>query len=339
MQLTRDWFRKQASGYTFGLGLLTFCIFVVLALVKPAQFLSLTNLRSMAFQFPEFALLALAVMITMLTGGIDLSVVSVGLLSAILGCITLQSLVLQASSDVWVLPSVFLCVLIILGTGVICGLANGILVSRVGISPILATLGTMQVFGGLAIVLTGGTTIYGFPDAFVFLGNGALVGLPFPFLLFLLVFGLVALVLNRTSLGMRIVLLGGNPCAARFAGIRSKRVLTQTYMMSGLLASVAGLVMVARTNSANADYGSSYLLLAILIAVLGGVNPAGGFGKVSGVVLAVLSLQFLSSGLNLLRFSSFSKEIVWGGLLLVVMVWYRVARRLAGPSPGAKVDH
>ena len=93
-----------------------------------------------------------------------------------------------------------------------------------------------------------------------------------------------------------------------------------TYGLSGLLSAAAGLIMVARTNSANADYGASYLLLAILIAILGGVRPSGGFGSISGLILAVLSLQFLSSGLNMLRFSSFAKDLVWGGLLLLIMI-------------------
>ncbi len=95
----------------------------------------------------------------------------------------------------------------------------------------------------------------------------------------------------------------------------------KTYMMTGFLAGVAGIVMLTRTNSAKADYGASYILQSVLIAVLGGVDPSGGFGTIAGIVIAILSLQFLSSGFNMLRFSNFAKEFTWGIFLLFVMVF------------------
>ena len=113
---------------------------------------------------------------------------------------------------------------------------------------------------------------------------------------------------------------GANPLAAHFAGVDVTRLLIRVYAVSGLFAAIAGLVVMSRANSAKADYGSSYLLLAVLIAVLGGVNPYGGYGRVIGVVLAVLSMQFLSSGLNMLGVSNFARELIWGALLLLVMV-------------------
>ena len=113
-------------------------------------------------------------------------------------------------------------------------------------------------------------------------------------------------------------------------------VLIETYMMSGLLAAAAGLVMYARTNSAEADYGVSYILQAILVAVLGGVDPNGGSGQLSGVLLAILSLQFLSSGFSMLRFSNFFKEFVWGGLLLLVMLLGQLEG--SGARPGTFED-
>ena len=113
---------------------------------------------------------------------------------------------------------------------------------------------------------------------------------------------------------------GANPLAAHFAGVDVTRLLIRVYAVSGAFAAIAGLVVMSRANSAKADYGSSYLLLAVLIAVLGGVNPYGGYGRVVGVVLAVLSMQFLSSGLNMLGVSNFARELIWGVLLLLVMV-------------------
>ena len=113
---------------------------------------------------------------------------------------------------------------------------------------------------------------------------------------------------------------GANPLAALFAAIDINKLLIRIYVISGVLSSVAGMVVMSRANSAKADYGSSYLLLAVLIAVLGGVNPYGGYGRVMGVVLAVLSMQFLSSGLNMLQVSNFARELIWGALLIFVMV-------------------
>ena len=126
---------------------------------------------------------------------------------------------------------------------------------------------------------------------------------------------------TRRASGCASISSAPNPVASRFAGIDNFRVTLGAYLISGLhrLAS-PGLVIAVRANSAKADYGSSYLLLSILIAVLGGTNPYGGFGKVSGLVLAVLSLQFLSSGLNMLQISNFAVEMTWGALLLLVMV-------------------
>jgi simple sugar transport system permease protein len=219
-----------------------------------------------------------------------------------------------------VAPAIVLGLTALLGVGAIGGLLNGFAIAAIGVPPILATLGTGLIFTGIAVVLSGGAAVLGFPDAISVLGNGALLGIPAPVLLFAALAAAVAFGLNWTGFGLRIYLLGTNPLAARFAGIDNFRMTLGAYLISGLLSALAGLVIAARANSAKADYGQSYLLLSILIAVLGGIDPYGGFGKVSGLVLAVLSLQFLSSGLNLLQVSNFAVDMTWGALLLLVMV-------------------
>jgi simple sugar transport system permease protein len=176
-------------------------------------------------------------------------------------------------------------------------------------------------------VITRGPAVAGFPDPFLALGNSTFAGIPAPLWLFSGAAVVVALLLGRTVHGVQAGLVGTSEKAARFAGIPVDRVLVRTYVVCGLLAGVAGLLMIARTNSAKADYGTSYLLQAVLVAVLGGVDPRGGFGRVRGVVLALLSLQFLSSGFSLLRFSQFTKEFAWGALLLIVMAAGACSRR------------
>lgn len=297
--------------------LITVGIFALMSVLRPEQFFTIRNIRSMAFQFPEFAILSLAMMLAMLTGGIDLSVVGVANASAILAAITMRRM---GAGEVDPVLTVIIGITLALVVGVSAGLANGLLISKIGIPPILATLGTSQVFTGIGFGITNGRAVLGLPTTYSVIGNGSWLGLPVPVVIFAVLAVIVAIILNRTPVGEKIYLLGTNPLAARFAGLGNDWIIMRTYMLCGFLASVAGLVMMSRANSAKADFGSSYLLLTVLIAVLGGVNPYGGTGKVAGVVLAVLSLQFLSSGFNILRISNFAKEFVWGALLLTVMV-------------------
>ncbi|CAM5586142.1 simple sugar transport system permease protein [Aquamicrobium terrae] len=312
--------RSLLSSQIGQLSALTLIIFVVMAVLDPSRFLTLGNFSSMAFQFPEFAILSLAMMLSMMTGGIDLSIVGVSNLAAIVAALILSALAGPQAAGLAAGGTIALAVAAALLVGAVCGLFNGIAIGIFGLPPILATLGSGLVFTGLAVAVTGGSAVLGFPAAFAFLGNGAVFGVPMPLVIFVAIAAIVWLVLERTALGLRIQMLGTNPLAARFAGIDDLAVTLRTYVLSGLFAACAGLVIMSRANSAKADYGSSYLLLSILICVLGGINPYGGFGRVAGLVLAVLSLQFLSSGLNMLQVSNFAKELIWGALLLLVMV-------------------
>lgn len=310
----------KLDGDLIRLLLLTVAIFVAMSLLKPDLFLTLRNFSSMSFQFPEYGILAIAIMLTMLTGGIDLSAVGIANLSAIFAALTLTGLIPQGTTGGNLVLAMSLAIFFSVITGIICGFINGLLIAKIGITPILATLGTMQLFTGIAIVVTKGTAIYGFPDQFSFIGNGSLWFLPMPLIIFAVIVFLFYIILNKSAFGFEVNLLGTNPTASHFSGINNTLTLIRTYVLSGLLASMAGIIMIARTNSAKADYGTSYTLQAILIAVLGGVNPNGGFGTIAGLVLAIFSLQFLSSGFNMLRFSNFSKEFIWGAVLLGVMV-------------------
>lgn len=290
-------------------------ILLTMSLLHPQRFLNQRNLTSMCFQFPELGIFALAILFSLVTGGIDLSVVSIANLSGILGALILTQA--NEAPNAWV--PMTLALVTIPMTGLLCGLLNGCLITGFGITPILATLGTMQLFTGLCLVITKGPAVHGFPEQFLWTGNGTVGPLPTPLIVFVIVSLGAAVLLNRTLFGLHVTLVGTNARAARFSGIPCKAVLIKTYMLTGFLAGTAGLLMIARTNSAKADYGSSYLLQAVLIAILGGVHPSGGSGSVVGVVLAVLGLQFLSSGFNMLRLNNFIKEFAWGAFLLAVM--------------------
>lgn len=318
--------RSWAGGHAALLRLLglTTVTLVMMSVLTRGQFLTAANFESMAFQFPELGLLSFAMMLAMLTGGIDLSIVSVANLSGVVGAMAMTHLLPADASAAVAVGVVLSGTLAALACGAICGAVNGVLVGRIGVSPILATLGTMQVFYGLAVVLTGGQAVVGLPDWLQQVGNSTVAGVPVPLWLFAVAAAVIGLLSNRTVFGLESRLVGSNPTASLFSGIAVPMVLVRTYLATALVASGTGVLMVAHANSAKADYGSSYLLQSILVVVLGGVHPSGGSGRVLGVAVAVLALQVLSSGFGMLHLSGFAKEFAWGGFLLLVMVanWY-----------------
>lgn len=318
--------------------------FTFFAVLNPRVFLSPINLQNLAVSAPEIGVLAIAMMLAMLTGGIDLSLVAIANLSAITMSMTFSAV---ASSDPALAEqSAPLLVGLGLLVGVAAGALNGVLVAFVGITPILATLGTMQVLNGIAILWTGGSVLFGSPAALTTVGLSTVAGVPVLFLVFLLVAAAIAVVVNRTPTGRKIQLQGANPVAARYSGISSRQVLMRTYLLTGLLGGVAGVLFLTRNPTASADYGQSYVLLVIVIAVLGGTNPTGGFATVLGVVMATLTLQIVASGFTAIRLSSYQYAIAQGVILIAVMVvdqmtWRPFQRRAspvgtgAPPPPGA----
>ena len=203
----------------------------------------------------------------------------------------------------------------------LCGFLNAALVAKLGLAPMLATLGTSNLFTGFGIVLSKGSAVTGFPASFQTIGGGSILGIPVPMILFVIAIAGMAFILNRTKYGFNLYMYGTNPTASFFSGVNNTRVVLTTYTLSGLVSSVAGILMVSRINTAKADYGSSYGLQALLIAVLGGINPSGGSGRSIGLLLSIVTLQIISSGFNLMHVNSFIKDLTWGALLLVVMVW------------------
>lgn len=299
-----------------------FAIFIVVAaalsILRPSVFLSAANFRSMAVQLPELGFLSIASALVLISGGIDLSITGTAVLSGIVAAIIMQ----MGDSSVSE-PSLLVVALACLAglcIGVLCGAVNALLVAKAGIAPMLATLGTMNLFTGIGIVLTKGSALSGFPDLFLNIGNGLVFGIPVPMLLFIAAIMLLSFFLNRTKLGFKLYIYGSNPVASFFSAVNNTQVVLTAYLVSGFISSVAGIIMVSRINTAKADFGSSYGLQALLVAVLGGIDPSGGKGKAVGIFLSIVTLQFVSSGFNILHVSSFLKDLVWGLLLVLVMV-------------------
>lgn len=295
-------------------------LLIFFAVVKPGPFFALRTWQSMAIQFPEFGLMSLGVMLTMFTAGIDLSAVSIANVTAISTALVLRAVL----TDEVTIASMGLAVTLALGiallVGSLFGAFNGFLVSILKIPPILATLGTMELFGGIAIILTEGKPVSGVPQAYGSVFAAKLGIVPMPLVIFAACATVVGLILALTGFGTKILLIGANPSAAHFSGLKITSLLMRTYMLSGIMAAMAGLVMLANYNSAKADYGASYTLLTVLIVVLGGVNPNGGKGRIAGVILAIVILQVLSSGLNMFpNISNFYRALIWGAVLLIVI--------------------
>jgi len=311
---------KRALSDNLILVLVLLGIIALMAGLNGVQFFSARNIRSMAFQMPELGILAMAMMITMLTAGINLSIIASANLTSIVIALLLSHFLGSQMSEAGSPGIVLLAIAAGLLVSLLIGMLNGFLVSTLEVSPILATLGTMILVKGVAIVLTKGYVISGFPPLIIYLGNGSLFGIPMPMIIFALCAVLLTIVLSQTCFGESIYMLGSNETASHYSGINNRKILMKTYLISGLLSGIAAIVMMSRFNSAKADYGESYLLMTVLAAVLGGTSAAGGFGKVSGLVVALLILQVVSNGLNLLRVNNFLTIAIWGFILILVMV-------------------
>ncbi|KAB7715650.1 ABC transporter permease [Plesiomonas shigelloides] len=285
-------------------------VIILMALSAGTTFFSLSNLQSMSSQMPLLGILALSMVVCMLTGGINLSIIATTNACALV----MASIITQHPDNTLILLVALAAGLI---TAIVIGLANGILIAYIGVSPILATLGMMTLINGLNVLISGGSVISSFPAALLILGNGSVLGIPMPLILFsIFATGLWAM-LEHTPLGRTIYLIGSNEKASRFSGINTQKSLMWVYVVSSILCWVAALIMMAKFNSAKAGYGESYLLVAILASVLGGINPDGGFGRIIGVCLALIVLQTLESGLNLLGVSSYLTMALWGGILIL----------------------
>ena len=299
------------------IALVTFIL--VMAGLNGAQFFKIQNIQSMAFQMPELGILSLAMMITMLTGGINLSIIASANLTSIIIALVLSRLLGSDMSTGGSVGSIFFAIGAGLFVSVLIGLLNGFLIAFIEVSPILATLGTMILAKGICIVITKGYVISGFPPFIRFIGNEKFLGIPVPMIIFIICAALMALILTRTRLGICIHMLGSNATACHFSGVDNRKILMKTYLISGLYTGIAAIIMMSRFNSAKAGYGESYLLMTVLASVLGGTSAAGGFGKVSGLVIALVILQVVSNGLNLMRVNNFLTIAIWGGILVLVM--------------------
>lgn len=303
--------RLQGIGSLIGLLL----IVVVLA-ISADNFLTVNNLLNVLRQVSINALIAFGMTFVILTGGIDLSVGSILALSS-----ALSAGMMAGGMDTW------LAVLIGLGAGAIMGAINGFIVAKGRLAPFIVTLATMTIFRGLTLVYTDGRPITGLNKDFALLGKGYFLQIPTPIIWMVVAFAVVYIVLKHTTFGRRVYAVGSNEEATWLSGISITRVKVLVYSISGLLASISGIVLTSRLNSAQPTAGTSYELDAIAAVVLGGTSLSGGKGWVVGTLIGAVIIGVLNNGLNLLNVSSFYQLVVKGLVILIAVLLDRSKKR------------
>lgn len=265
------------------------------------------NIASLTRDLMEKAIMALAMTLIIITGEIDLSVASVlGLSSVVLGATW------RAGVPLW------MGIILVLILGVIAGLINGLLVTRLGLPSLVVTLGTLGLYRGLAYVVLGDQAVSNFPDAFTSFGFGSVPGtlIPWPFVVFAILALVVGGVLHWSWIGRQIYAVGSNKEAARFAGIQVARLKLLLFMLSGLFSALAGIIFTARFSSARPDNALGFELDVVTIVLLGGVNIFGGRGTLFGMILSLFIIGAVRNALGLISISGDIQNIVVGVLLI-----------------------
>jgi simple sugar transport system permease protein len=299
------------------IGLLALLLFVCVIFGATANnFLSATTFTSIAFQLPELGLLTLAMLMPIISGGFNLAITFTANLSGLAMAAVLHGF---GGVDAGAF-AIVLGVIAALATGSAVGWLMGAIIARTGAHPILVSLSMMIFVRGLGEFLTRGGDISGTPNAVQAIGQGSVLGVPAPMIVFAAAVLLWHVVMSRTRLGFATRMIGSNLQATRYSGVPTRRSLTLIYTLSGLMCGLAGIVMLARFNSVRVGHGEAYVLITVLACFLGGVDPFGGFGRVLPVAIALVTLQVIASGLNLLGANQHLATALWGAFLLLIMV-------------------
>jgi rhamnose transport system permease protein len=291
----------------------------VLGSVLSPYFLTGFNFYALTSNIMEIAIMALPMTLIIIVGEIDLSVASVlGLASVVLG------LIWQTGHPLWLAIGVALLV------GVLAGALNGVLVTRLGLPSLVVTIGSLALFRGLAYVVLGDQAVSNFPAAFTNLGFGTIPGseIPWSGLIFAILALIFAVVLHFSSLGRQFYAMGNNKEAARFTGINVQRTKLILFIVSGLLAALAGIIFTARVSSARPDNALGFELDVVTVVLLGGINIFGGSGSLLGVVLAIFIVAAIQNILSLLNISGDIQSLAIGLLLILSVLGPNIARRI-----------
>jgi simple sugar transport system permease protein len=318
--------KEYFGATTISLFITMVLVFLLMYGLNGSKYIDRYSLTSMAYQLPIIGFLAVGMMFTMLTGGINLAIVSNANLNGLIIWLVLTWLTAgqatnMSEASLWQVALAIAAGLVI---SALIGALHGFLVAWLRIPALLVTLGTMTLIIGVNEAVTRGYTISGFPSSITSIGNGrfsffGLFDVPIPIVLFIASCIAAYYLLRRTRFGFCLYMMGANETAAKFSGVNILKVSILQYVISSLFASLTSLVMIGQLNSIKANYYESYVLVAVLACFLGGVSPDGGFGRLSGVIIATVILQLIASGLNLMRMDPFMITAMWGGIVIILI--------------------
>lgn len=298
---------QPALRWETGLAIAVVAIVIFGALTSP-QFLTSGNFFNLSVSSGEIAIMTLPMTLIIISGEIDLSVASMlGMSSALLGLLW---------SKHWPMLAIFVAVAVL---GVVAGLINGLLVTRVGLPSLAVTIGTLALYRGIALILLGANTVSNFPARYTNIGINPVphTNIPYSIAIFIVLAVIFGVVLHATPTGRSVYAMGASPEAALFAGIRVKRIKLMLYVVSGLICAMAGVLYTFRLSTAVQNNGLGLELSVVAIVLLGGVSIFGGKGSIVGVVLAVIVFAGLQNALLLTNFNQEATGIVTGALLLI----------------------
>lgn len=297
-------------------------VIAVFAVANP-NFLTVGNLSSILLSITVSAFLALAVTFSLVVDGFDVSIGS----TTSLATIAAASVMIEWRGETW------LAILVPILCGVAVGLVNGFLIVKLGLPDLLATLAMLFVISGVQRTLTGGKSITPSPDSgiitpsFGFIGKGDVLGIPFPVILLVVVAVLSWLFLSRTTLGRSMYLVGGNEEAARHLGLPVGRLRVLAYVISGVLASIGGIVLTSRIGAGQIEAGAPLLMDAVAAAYVGYALFGQKKPSVVGTVLGAVLIGVLLNGLTMLKFPYFAQDIVKGGVFIMALAFAFVQTR------------
>ncbi|MBN6070059.1 ABC transporter permease [Aggregatibacter actinomycetemcomitans] len=316
-----------------GIGLVLFFMILGMSFTSEA-FLSTNNIFNILLQVSVICVISVGMTYVILTGGIDLSVGSIVALSAVcLGLFTHWGVALLSENPTELMLSIVVMVSVLgsIGVGALCGYVNGVIIVYGKVTSFITTLGMMGIARGLALTLSNGKTIYNFPEALRFFGNGRLnitdgFGIPIPVIIALIVVLISFYILTQTVFGRQVYALGGNREAVRLSGINVNKLEIKTYVINGALAAIGAVILVGRLNAAQPIAGTGYELDAIAATVIGGTSLMGGVGSVISTSIGALIMGVLQNGLTLLNVTSYLQRLIIG-LVIILAVFLDQLRR------------
>lgn len=302
--------------------LLLLVIVIGMSLLRPDAFLTWSNMSTVIFQQAPFTMLmSFGMTLAIITKGIDTSMGSVLVLSSVLVANFIKS------GDLLVGILLALCI------GGAFGALNGVLITRVGIAPFIATYGVDWVALGLAFVYTGGVYIYDFPEKFRSIANGKFLGLvPNIAVVTMLVFLALWFITCRTTYGRNVYSAGNNMAATALSGVNAKNIVLSVYVINGLLAAITGILYMARLNAADPGISGSFTLDSIAAALIGGTSFGGGKGSVAHTVVGALIIVFIRNGMNILGVATTWQQAVIGAVILLSIVLEKVTQKMVAGS-------